>query len=104
MGLLTNILEGKYDADLERIVEAVQQRRRHIGMINLATFQPGDRVKFKDAGVRPTYLQGVEATVITKRNTRLTVRLDQPVGRFRSNIIAFPQSLELVKKGGKAQD
>ena len=98
MSILTEILTGDHDAQLDAIVDAVKQRRKAsrnaAATINLASIAVGDRVVLKD--VSPKYMIGQTATVVDKRRTKIEVRLDNPVGRF-SDVLGLVVSASCVE-------
>lgn len=95
MGLLTSIRQGKYDAHLDQIADALAARKRIIAANRFYELKVGDRVRFVDK-IRPTYLSGVEATVVGKKVKKVIVRLDAPVGRFRGDIYCLAHLIEPV--------
>lgn len=87
------ILEGKHDAELDAIADAVHQRRRYLANINAQDLKAGDTVKFVST-VRPKYLAGVEGKIIEKRTKKFVVRVPQHLaGRFMGGTIVCPASL-----------
>ena len=89
-----SIVRGKFDASqLDGIAQAITFRRQQI----ISKLHIGDEVKFS-ARTKPTYLIGVKGTIVKVNTKRVKVRLDQPVGRFGSLIMA-PKSLLEVTKG-----
>jgi hypothetical protein len=91
MSIFTEILRGDHDADLDRISTAIRERRKSAGRENLFELVPGDRVRIR--GIRPAYLNGLHGTVTGTRNSRISVRLDQSVGRFSGTFpLAVPAS------------
>jgi len=80
--LLASIAEGQFDADLESIAKAIEDRRKTVRKVRtIADFGIGDRVKFNElTGTR--YMVGQYATVISKNRTKVVVRLETPMGRF----------------------
>jgi len=95
MSIVKEIRTGVHDDLLEDILSAVIQRRKVMGHIQFGAMKPGDRVQFVN-NVKPTYLAGLQATVVGKKVTKLIVRLDQPVGRFRGELKVPPQIVEKV--------
>jgi hypothetical protein len=93
-GLLENIRVGKYDASLDRIIDACRSRKEN----RIYSLKPGDKVKFSDS-VRPEYLRGVESTIISWRRTKVLIQMDPSAnyaGRFLrggGRIIAHPSGL-----------
>ena len=90
--LIASIINGDYDDDLDRIIEAVKSRRRENserrGRINALTLKPGTRVRLK--GLSPKYLNGLEGEIITDplggsgKKHRIAVKLDHPARRYGS--------------------
>src|SRR5207248_5544314 len=74
-GITALIQDGALDQHLERLAEAVQQRRREQDRQQLSTFQVGDRVRLSGRA-RPSYLAGAEGVVIEILHKRLVVRLE----------------------------
>lgn len=78
-----DILDGKYDENLDGIAEALRTRRATLVQRNVVGIKPGDTVKFSDS-IRPKYLAGMAATVV-KRNAKsivVDVPADPAYGRF----------------------
>lgn len=94
--LPTNIRGGAHDDELDAIIQAAQLRKKALAP-TVYDFQIGDRVRFSNT-TRPQYMRGVEATVIARRQTKLTVRIDHDNGRFRAgaNITAPAAILEKI--------
>jgi hypothetical protein len=95
-GIAALIHDGVLDRHLERLAEAVQQRRREQDRQQLGSFQVGDRVRLS-GHVRPSYLAGAEGVVAEILYKRLLVRLETPVpGRRtgRENIACPPSVVE----------
>lgn len=80
--LETMISSGDYDADLDIISQAVNERlMKNRASRKNADFGIGDRVKFNDfCGTK--YLRGHTAKVVGKKKTKVVVRLEAPTGRF----------------------
>jgi hypothetical protein len=85
MSLLAEIRRGLHDEDLDELSLAITARKKAIGIQNFAEIPIGARVRFV-ATIRPTYLRGIEAKVVGKKVSKLIVRLDSPVGRYRGDI------------------
>ena len=94
MTIVSDIISGVYDSELESIREAVHSRgnllQNETAAKNLIEISVGDKVVFKD--IRPKYMIGEIATVIGKRRTKLEVKLDSPVGRFGESTVIVPAS------------
>lgn len=87
----TRILNGEADGEFEQIQAAIKQRRKTLGTIKMAGLKPGDKVTVS-AAVRPKYLAGATATVVRVKQSNISVRLDQPVGRFQG-MLDLPSTL-----------
>jgi len=83
-------MSGEYDKSLDEFKDAIHERRRAVAYSALHSMRPGDRVIFTSG--RPRYLIGVEATVVKIKQTYASVRLDQPIGKFRG-VINTPMTL-----------
>lgn len=87
-----NILGGAHDDELDTILRAVQLRRKALAP-TVYDFQVGDKVRFNNT-TKPQYMQGMLATVVARRQTKLTVRIDRDHGRFRAGCdIVTPASI-----------
>lgn len=87
--LIVNILDGKYDASLDRIEKAIRERRYD----RINQLGPGSRIKLNRL-IRPQYLAGATGTIRQFNRTRVVVDLDEPHGRFYRNIRCTPTLLE----------
>ena len=80
--VLDQISNGSYDQDLTKLADAVKARLdktrkgRSISDLNI-----GDRVKFNDL-TATRYMVGQYATIVSKKRTKVVVRLETPMGRF----------------------
>jgi hypothetical protein len=95
--LIIAIVNGEFDDDLEGIQNACRQRQKVQGDINLMTLKPGTKVRLR--GLSPKYLNGQTGVVSTKprRGKRISVTLDNPVGRFRGAITPPASCVEVIK-------
>lgn len=96
--LINDIMGGVYDDRLDIIESACRQRKKVQGDINLMTLTPGTKVRLR--GLSPKYLNGQTGVIADgrQRGKRLNVKLDHPVGKFRSGIVTPPAScVEVVK-------
>ena len=93
MPLLQNIRDGKYDASLDRIIDACRRRKES----RVFSLTVGDRVRFPQT-TRPSYLAGATAKIVQWRRTRVLIELEgDTLFRGRSKrIIAYPSTLEPV--------
>jgi hypothetical protein len=91
--LLDAIAEGELDDHLGAIAAAVDARRRLLHTIDsshmLTTLCVGERVRITQ-GVSPRYLAGHDATIVELDDHAAIVRLDLPVGRFKSGRVRCP--------------
>ncbi len=109
--VLLDIVLGKHDKDLSQFIEMAVNRAKSIGMPMPPSIVPtpkaggfdrakfnslhvGDAIRFNN-GVRPSYLVGVTGKVVDKKQKRIVVRLDVPMGRFNGNIRTH---LEIIDK------
>lgn len=101
MSLAVDIINGKYDEELDTIQEAVRQRirlnRSTEALTNMVEIKIGDTVRFLN--IRPKYMVGQEAVVVGKKVSKLVVRLKQPTGRFNGDTTVPASCVELVQKG-----
>lgn len=95
MTIVTDIISGVYDSELDSIREAVAQRRKLTksahAAVKMTTISIGDKIVLKE--ISPKYMIGMAATVTGKRRTKLEVTLDIACGRFGKNTpIVVPAS------------
>jgi hypothetical protein len=94
MTIVTDIISGVHDSELDSIREAVNQRyklkQNETAAKNLIEISVGDKIVFKD--ISPKYLNGSIATVTGKRSKKLEVKLDRPVGRYGESTVVVPAS------------
>jgi len=93
--MLNLISDGKVDQWLDQFVEVVQFRKRMMAKDKFWSWNVGDRVKFVRT-VRPQYLAGRRATIMSRRTSKFLIKLDEPAGRFASQIVCPPGILEKV--------
>jgi hypothetical protein len=91
--LLAAIADGELDDHLIALAEAVRARQDLLHTVRsaaaLAGLCVGDYVRLGHA-VRPRYLAGLHGTVIDVDALTVTVRLPEPIGRFRSGTVRCP--------------
>ena len=91
--LLDAIAGGELDDHLGAIAAAVDARRHLLHTVDsshvLATLCVGDRVRINQR-ISPRYLAGLDGTVIELDARMVTIRLDQPIGRFESGRVRCP--------------
>lgn len=80
--IATAILDGIHDDDLTQIQNAVEKRVAQLRATRtIKDFNIGDRVKFNNlTGTR--YMIGQYATIVSKRQKKVVVKLETPMGRF----------------------
>lgn len=93
--MTADIRRGLHDDDLDDLMLAIQARKKTIGIQNFSNIPVGAKVRFVST-IRPTYLRGVEAVVVGKKVSKLIVRLNSPVGRFRGDIRVPGTLVELI--------
>jgi hypothetical protein len=91
--LLESIANGELDDHLVAIGDAVHARRHLLLTVRSATALAelcvGDSVRINHT-VSPRYLHGLHGTIVEIDDRVATVRLQRPVGRFRSGQIRCP--------------
>ena len=94
--ITTNIRGGAHDEELDAIIQAAQARKKALAP-TVWDFEPGDKVRFTNT-TRPQYMRGMLATVVARRQTKVTVRIDRDHGRYRAgaNIICPTSILEKI--------
>ena len=84
MTIVTDIISGVYDSELNSIQEAIRQRRKLTksahAAVTMTELKIGDKIVLKE--ISPKYMIGMAATVTGKRRTKLEVTLDIACGRF----------------------
>lgn len=95
--VITAIMNGNVDDDLESIQEAIRARNKVRGDIVRMTITPGTRVRLKN--LSPKYLNGLEGTVSTRkrRGKRIPVDLDESIPRFGKALNPPAQCVEVIK-------
>lgn len=98
--IYTAILSGDADDGLDRIVQAVSERRKALASTTFHELHPHDVVQVVMGNARPRYLDGAFATVIEKRITKITVKFPDemphsmdPYKKYRGKKFIFPPSL-----------
>jgi hypothetical protein len=89
------ILEGKFDADLEKFQLIVKERRESKARATFYTLATGDKVRFVST-VKPRYLAGQVGTIRELRQKKVTVDLDNPVPGFQRGIVTPVSLIEKV--------
>ncbi len=91
--LTARIAHGELDNELPALHDAIAQRLRTLDAITTASallsFQIGDRVRLNCAA-RPNYLHGLPGTVTGLGGQHVTVKLDQPIGRYHTGQLRCP--------------
>lgn len=81
-----DILAGKCDDSLDSIMSAIKTRREYLSKLVFHELKEGDTVMFNKR-CNPKYLRGVKGTIREKRNSRVVVDLNAPVGRFHRGVV-----------------
>jgi hypothetical protein len=102
--LLDAIAAGELDSHLTAIADAVHARQHLLHTVRsaraLAELCVGDIVRINHT-VSPQYLHGAYATIVAIDDRTATVRLQRPIGRFRSGQIRCPAlALDRVPRAG----
>ena len=105
MTILTDIVSGAYDNELESIRDAVHKRRELVedqeAAILLSKIKAGDKVRLKN--INPKYLAGTICTVtprqlkMNKKSNKVYVTLDKPVRRYSGGMRVPVTCIELVE-------
>ncbi len=85
MRLVDQIRGGELDDDLGDITEAIAFRKNTLKRETFFDLNVGDKVVFNSTA-RPGYLKGTQATITGKKRTKVTVELDETVGKFQSGL------------------
>lgn len=101
--IITAIVRGELDDNLDGIYRAIEERRRIASRVNFHSLKAGDAVRL--VNLRPLYLVGAPATVVEHHQTRISIRIDEewlaqhPQARSRwSGVVkASPDMLEPVQ-------
>jgi protein involved in polysaccharide export with SLBB domain len=90
---LDNILAGMYDDSLSLIEKTISQRKDSLSSRMVNTLNSGDVVTL--ANVRPKYLVGLDATVVSVMGDKVSVRIqDSPkANRFRNSVVTIKKDM-----------
>jgi hypothetical protein len=88
-----SIVSGEQDEHLDKIIYAIKMRRKDMAP-SISEFQVGDRVKIVNAN--PKYINGSMATIKKINRTKVVIDLDNPNGRFYTNITTPLSMIEKV--------
>jgi hypothetical protein len=88
-----SIVSGEQDEHLDKIIYAIKMRRKDMAP-SISEFQVGDRVKM--VNTNPKYLNGATATIKKINRTKVVIDLDNPQGRFYTNISTPLSMIEKV--------
>lgn len=91
--LITAVLSGDADDNLEGLIAAVRERISVQGRVKFHSFKVGERVRLVGG---PKYIQGALGTVTAKKQTNFVIDLDEPRGKFHRNVTCPPELLERV--------
>jgi hypothetical protein len=96
--IIKKIVAGDLDADLNGIFNAARERLAVVhhaeGRALFHTLKVGDRVRVIGG---QKYLHGALGTVTEKRQTKVTIDLDERRGKYHTGIICPPGLLEKVQ-------
>ena len=91
--LIAAISKGELDDELTILHDTIAQRLSTLRAIRSANallhFKPGDRVQL-NCNTRPLYLHGAYGTVTGLIDQQVIIKLDQPIGRYRSEQLHYP--------------
>lgn len=92
------IMDGEVDNQLDKLDRLIRDRQRMVrqakAAITAVSLEEGAKVRFVKS-IRPTYLQGVIATVIKVNRTGAIVKIDDPIaaGRYGRLPVRCPADL-----------
>lgn len=89
------IAKGRLDHWLDDINTAIIQRRLRLARLQFEALKIGDEVRVS-SHVKPKYMAGAVGKVVEKRQTKVTVEFDEPMGRFGRRVIVPLSALEVV--------
>jgi hypothetical protein len=100
--LRSTIVAGAWDDDLDYLSQAIRDRKAIQSKTKFYELAPGDRVRLQN--LRPQYLVGATATVVDRKQTKLTVTIDRDwldmhpkaKGKWSGIISANPSMLERI--------
>lgn len=90
---LDNILAGMYDDSLSLIEKTISQRKDSLTSRMVNTLNSGDVVTL--ANVRPKYLVGLDATVVSVMGDKVSVRIEDSLkaNRFRNSVVTIKKDM-----------
>lgn len=93
--VVSGIVFGMFDDDLDRIAEALKARRE--AKRELLVFTAGDNVVF-NTRTHPVYMQGIKAVVTGVKRTKVVVKISEDHGRFHAGaaITTSPDLLDMA--------
>lgn len=77
--VIARISDGTVDEHLDEVIQAVQERRNHIGELTFDNLSPGDRGFLRQ--IKPKYLSGLPVEFVRHRNTKIIVRALETRGK-----------------------
>jgi hypothetical protein len=100
--IIKAVLGGDADDNLDGVMDAVRDRQKLAGRAQFHELHSGDRVRL--VNVRPRYLVGAPATIIEKKQTRISIKIDeewldrnpQAKARWSGSVTAPANMLERV--------
>jgi len=94
--VINAILGGSFDSTLDKIREAITERKDQKASNLRFELSIGDSVYFTST-CSPAYMRGKSAKVVKINRERVIVDLDSPAGRFHKNVTC-PLSIITTKK------
>lgn len=98
--LITSILSGDLDDDLDAIAESLVDRRKLVARSSFHVIKVGQQATLQN--LSPKYLVGAPVTVVEKRQSRLVVRLPEDwlrahprASRYCDTFIVKPEMLSI---------
>lgn len=93
--LIVLIKKGDLDDYFEEISEALIARKRRLGRDLFRELKAGDKVQISD-NIKPRYMAGQKGVVRAKRQSKVEVEFEKPMGRFGRIVIVPVTSLTLL--------
>jgi ribosomal protein L21E len=91
------IKKGLLDNSLDDLYEAISARRKRIARDLFHDLRVGDTVQINEH-IKPKYMVGQTGTVVDKRQSKVEVEFDRPMGRFGQRVICPVTSLKKLTR------
>ena len=95
--VLLALRSGHLDNEFDDIYEAISRRRKRIARDLFHNLRVGDTVQINEH-IKPKYMVGQTGTVVDKRQSKVEVEFDRPMGRFGQRVICPVTSLKKLTR------